>query len=84
MKLKINFSSTFSKTDNKKKKKKKKKKLKLQQWQNIFNVNVSVNWIVQLAIEIRNGITKLAHVNAKVILHAKKILVVAILAHAFL
>ena len=36
---------------------------------------VNANSIVQLAIQIKNGITKLVNVNVKVILHAKKTIV---------
>ena len=48
----------------------------------IFNVTVNANSIVQLAIQFKNGITKLVNVNVKVILHAKRI-IVGILAHVF-
>ena len=43
---------------------------------------VSANSIVQFAIQIKNGLTKLVNVNLKVIVHAKKI-IVGILAHVF-
>ena len=39
--------------------------MKLEQWQNIFHVIVNANVIVQLAIQIKNGITKLANKNVK-------------------
>ena len=45
----------------------------------IFNVTVNANSIVQLAIQFKNGITKLVNVNVKV---AKRI-IVGILAHVF-
>ena len=56
--------------------------MKLKQWQNIFHVIVNVNSTENLAIQIKNGITKLVDVNVKTIVHAKKI-VVRILAHVF-
>ena len=43
---------------------------------------VNANSIVQLAIQITNGITKLVNVNVKVTIHAKKI-IVGTLAHVF-
>ena len=43
---------------------------------------VNVNSIVQLAIQIKNGITELVNVNVKVIVYAKKI-IAGILAHVF-
>ena len=43
---------------------------------------VSANSIVQFAIQIKNGLTKLVNVNLKVIVHAKKI-IVGILVHVF-
>ena len=45
----------------------------------IFNVTVNENSIVQLAIQFKNGITKLVNVNVRV---AKRI-IVGILAHVF-
>ena len=56
--------------------------MKLKQWQNIFPVIVNANSIVQLAIQITNGIAKLVNVNVKVTIHAKKI-IVGILTHVF-
>ena len=56
--------------------------MKLKQWQNIYQVIVNANSIVQDVIEIKNGITKHANVNAKIIVLAKKI-IVGILAHVF-
>ena len=41
-------------------------KMKIKQWQNIFNVIINANLIVQLAIQIKNGITKLVNVNVNV------------------
>ena len=43
---------------------------------------VNVNSIVQLAIQIKNGITELVNVNVKFIVYAKKI-IAGILAHVF-
>ena len=56
--------------------------MKLKHWQNIFHVIANANSVVQPAVQIRNGITKLVNVNVKVIAHAKKI-IVGILAHEF-
>ena len=56
--------------------------MKLKQWQNIFQEIVNANSIVQDVIEIKNGITKYANVNAKIMVLAKKI-IVGILAHVF-
>ena len=52
--------------------------MKLTQWQSIFQVNA--NLIVQLEIQIKNEVIKLVNVNAKIIVHAKKI-IAGILAH---
>ena len=49
---------------------------------NIFHVIANANLIVQLAIQIKNGITKLVNVTVKVVVHAKMI-VDGILAHVF-
>ena len=42
----------------------------------MFHVIVHVNSIVQHIIQIRNGITKHVNVNVKIIISAKKIIVV--------
>ena len=52
--------------------------MKLKQWQNIFHVST----VVQLAIQITNGITKLVNITVRTIVHAKKI-IAWILAHVF-
>ena len=57
--------------------------MKLKQWQKIFHVITNANSIVQLAVQIKNGITRLVNVNVKITVHAKKI-VVGILAHVFM
>ena len=57
--------------------------MKLKQGQNVFHVIVNANSIVQLLIQIINGITKLVNVNVKFIVHAKKI-IIGILAHIFM
>ena len=59
--------------------------MKLKQLLNIFHVIVNANSIVQIAIQIKNGMkkTKLANVNVKIIIRAKKI-IVGILAHVFM
>ena len=50
---------------------------------NIFHVIVNVNLIVQLAIQVKNGIIKHVNVNVKIMAHGKMI-IVGILAHPFL
>ena len=59
--------------------------MKLKQLLNIFHVIVNANSIVQIAIQIKNGTkkTKLANVDVKIIMRAKKI-IVGILAHVFM
>ena len=59
--------------------------MKLKQLLNIFHVIVNANSIVQIAIQIKNEtkITKLANVDVKIIIRAKKI-IVGILAHVFM
>ena len=42
-----------------------KKKKKAKQWQNVFHTTANSNSIVQLAIQIENGITKHAYVSVK-------------------
>ena len=42
------------------------------QWQNIFHTIANVNSIVQLATQIKNGITTHVNVSVKIIIHAKK------------
>ena len=64
-------------------KKKKKKKMKLKQWQNIFHIFYNANSIVQYAIQIKNGIIKNVNANVKIIIHAKKKIIVGIIAHVF-
>ena len=54
--------------------------MKLKQWQNIFHAVANANLIVQLAIQIKNGIIKPVNMSVKTIVHAKKI-IVGILAH---
>ena len=49
--------------------------MKLKQGQNVFHVIVNANSIVQILIQIINGITKLVNVNVKFIVHAKKIII---------
>ena len=56
--------------------------MKLKQWQNIFHVIVSTNWIVKHVVQIKNGILKHVNVNIKINVSAKKI-IVGILAHVF-
>ena len=56
--------------------------MKLKQWQNILHVIINANSIVQLAIQIKNGITKLFNMNEKVIVNVKNI-IAGILAHVF-
>ena len=46
--------------------------IKLRQQKNIFHAIVNTNSIVQLAIQIKNGITKDVNVNVKIIVHANK------------
>ena len=46
--------------------------IKLRQQKNIFHAIVNANSIVQLAIQIKNGITKDVNVNVKIIVHANK------------
>ena len=59
--------------------------MKLKQLLNIFHVIVNANSIVQIAIQIKNGTkkTKLANVDVKIIIRAKKI-IIRILAHVFM
>ena len=59
--------------------------MKLKQLLNIFHVIVNANSIVQIAIQIKNGTkkTKLANVDVKIIIRAKKI-IIGILAHVFM
>ena len=56
--------------------------MKLKQWQNIFHVTANANSIVQVAIEIKNGVMKHLNVNKKIIARANRI-IVGIPAHAF-
>ena len=56
--------------------------MKLKQRQNIFYVIANANSIVQLAIQIKNGIMKHVNVSVKIVVHVKKI-TVGILAHVF-
>ena len=49
--------------------------MKLNQWQNIFHLIVIANLIVQYVIQIKNGITKHANANVKIIASAKKIII---------
>ena len=56
--------------------------MRLKQWQNIFHAIANANSIIQLSIQIKNGIMKHVNVSVKIIAHAKKI-IVGILAHAF-
>ena len=49
---------------------------------NIFYVIANANLIVQLAIQIKNGIVKHVNVSVKIIVHVKNI-TVGILAHVF-
>ena len=46
--------------------------IKLRQQKNIFHAIVNTNSIVQLAIQIKNGITKDVNWNVKIIVHANK------------
>ena len=48
----------------------------------MFHVIENANSIVQLAIQIKNEITKLVNVNVKIIVHTNKI-IVGILVHVF-
>ena len=48
----------------------------------MINLIANTNSIVQLAIQIKNGITKLVNANVKIIVHTNKI-IVRILAHVF-
>ena len=56
--------------------------MNLKQQQNIFHAIVNPNSIVQRVIQIKNGIMRHVNVSAKVIAHAKKI-IVGIPAHVF-
>ena len=47
----------------------------MKQGQNVFHVIVNANSIVQILIQIINGIRKLVNVNVKYIVHAKKIII---------
>ena len=49
---------------------------------NIFYVIANANLIVQLAIQIKNGIVKHVNVSVKIIVHVKNI-TVGILVHVF-
>ena len=51
--------------------------MKLNQWQNIFNVIANANWIVQHAIQMKNGIIIMIHINVsvKIIAHVKNVIV---------
>ena len=58
--------------------------MKLKQWQYIFYEIANANSIVQLEIQLKNGISKHANVNIKIIVHEKKkTIIVGILAHVF-
>ena len=57
--------------------------MKLKPLHNIFHVIVNANSIIQHAIQIRNGIIKHVNVNVKIIVYAKKIILVGILLHVF-
>ena len=57
--------------------------MKLKQWQSIFHMILNINSIVQLVIQIKNGIMKHGKVRVKIISHAKKI-IVGILVHVFM
>ena len=46
--------------------------MKLKQWQYIFYEIANANSIVQLEIQLKNGISKHANVNIKIIVHEKK------------
>ena len=48
----------------------------------MYNVIENANSVVQIAIQIGNGITKVVNVNLKVIVHAKEI-IVGTLPHVF-
>ena len=48
----------------------------------MINLIANANSIVQLAIQIKNGIAKLVNANVKIIVHTNKI-IVRILAHVF-
>ena len=56
--------------------------MKVKQWQNIFYINLIANLIVQDVIQMKNRIMKHHNVSAKIMVRAKKIIVV-ILAHVF-
>ena len=58
--------------------------MKLKQWQDIFHViaNANANAIVQLAIQIKNGIMKHANVSVEITTQKKNI-TFEILAHVF-
>ena len=43
--------------------------MNLKQCQNIFHVSANANSIAQLAIQIKNEITKHVNVNVKIIVH---------------
>ena len=49
--------------------------MKLKQWQNIFHVILNANSIVQLAIQIKNRITKHANANVNNYCTCKNIIV---------
>ena len=50
--------------------------------ENEAKATTNANSIVQIAIDIKNGITKHVNVNVKIIVHSKKI-IAGILAHLF-
>ena len=57
--------------------------MKLKQRQNTLHGIVNANSIVQLVIEVENGMIKHVTLSIKIIVHAKNI-IVGILAHVFL
>ena len=57
--------------------------MKLKQRQNTLHGIVNGNSIVQLVIEVENGMIKHVTLSIKIIVHAKNI-IVGILAHVFL
>ena len=56
--------------------------MKLEQLQNMFPVILNANSIVQLAIQIKNGIMINVNAGVKKVIHTRKV-IFGILAHAF-